>query len=32
MESPFIPSWSRVDSDLPDLAENLAKAVEADNA
>jgi len=32
MESPFIPSWSRVDSEMPDLAENLAKAVEADNA
>ena len=32
MESPFIPSWTRVDSQLPDLAENLAKAVEADNA
>jgi glucosyl-3-phosphoglycerate synthase len=32
MESPFMPSWSRVDSEMPSLAEDLAKAVEADNA
>ncbi len=32
METPFIPSWSRVGSELPHLPERLAKAVEADNA
>ena len=32
VESPFIPSWARINSELPHLAEHLAKAVEADNA
>ena len=32
VESPFIPSWARINSELPRLAEHLAKAVEADNA
>jgi glucosyl-3-phosphoglycerate synthase len=32
METPFIPSWTRVRSELPDMPERLAKAVEADNA
>ena len=32
LESTFIPSWSRVRSELPDLAERLVTAVEADAA
>jgi glucosyl-3-phosphoglycerate synthase len=32
MERPFIPSWSRVISALPDVLERLSDAVEADHA
>ena len=32
MERPFIPSWSRVISAIPDVLERLADAVEADHA
>jgi glucosyl-3-phosphoglycerate synthase len=32
LESTFIPSWSRVRSEIPDLAERLVAAVEADAA
>jgi glucosyl-3-phosphoglycerate synthase len=32
METPFIPSWSRVAGALPDLGDQLVAAVEADNA
>jgi len=32
MERPFIPSWSRVISAIPDVLEQLSNAVEADNA
>jgi glucosyl-3-phosphoglycerate synthase len=32
METPFIPSWTRVNSALPDLAEDFLKEVEADLA
>ncbi len=31
METPFIPSWNRVISAVPDILERLAEAVEADN-
>ena len=31
METPFIPSWARVTSALPDLAYRLRRAVEMDN-
>ncbi|MDX1635504.1 MAG: glycosyl transferase [Marinobacter sp.] len=31
METPFIPSWSRVVSAIPDIMADLASAVEADN-
>jgi glucosyl-3-phosphoglycerate synthase len=32
MERPFIPSWSRVVSAIPDVLEQLQEAVEADHA
>lgn len=32
METPFIPSWSRVESAVPNVFERLLGAVEADNA
>ncbi|MEM6617511.1 MAG: glycosyl transferase [Pseudomonadota bacterium] len=32
METPFIPSWRRVVSAIPDIFERLVEAVEADNA
>ena len=32
MERPFIPSWSRVISAIPDILEQLVSAVEADHA
>jgi glucosyl-3-phosphoglycerate synthase len=32
MEVPFIPSWNRVQSAMPDIFERLYKAVEEDNA
>jgi glucosyl-3-phosphoglycerate synthase len=32
METPFIPSWSRVESAVPDVFERIVGAVEADNA
>ncbi|WOT06849.1 glycosyl transferase [Shewanella youngdeokensis] len=32
METPFIPTWSRVISAMPDVLEQLKAAVEADNA
>jgi len=32
LESTFIPSWSRVGSEIPDMAERLVAAVEADAA
>jgi hypothetical protein len=32
LESTFIPSWSRVRSEIPDMAERLVAAVEADAA
>ncbi|MBN7795141.1 glycosyl transferase [Parahaliea mediterranea] len=32
MERPFIPSWSRVQSAIPDILERLLDAVERDNA
>ena len=32
MERPFIPSWSRVISAIPDVLERLSDAVEADHA
>lgn len=32
MERPFIPSWSRVISAIPDILEKLSNAVEADHA
>ena len=32
LESTFIPSWSRVRSEIPDMAERLVAAVEADTA
>lgn len=32
MERPFIPSWSRVESAIPDILERLLDAVEQDNA
>jgi glucosyl-3-phosphoglycerate synthase len=31
MERPFIPSWSRVVSAIPDILERLLDAVEQDN-
>ena len=31
LETPFIPSWTRVRSELPDLPSRLLEAVEADN-
>ena len=31
METPFIPSWARVTSAIPDLAYRLRQAVEMDN-
>jgi glucosyl-3-phosphoglycerate synthase len=31
METPFIPSWNRVVSAMPDVFEQLTQAVEADN-
>ena len=31
LETPFIPSWSRVRSELPDLPDRLVAAVEADH-
>ena len=31
MERPFIPSWNRVVSAVPDIFEQLVEAVEADN-
>ena len=31
METPFIPSWNRVNSAIPDLGYRLRRAVEADN-
>ena len=31
METPFIPSWARVTSAIPDLAYRLRRAVEMDN-
>jgi glucosyl-3-phosphoglycerate synthase len=32
METPFMPTWSRVVSAMPDVLEQLKAAVEADNA
>ena len=32
MERPFIPSWNRVISAIPDVLEQLREAVEADQA
>ncbi|MFT6275599.1 MAG: glucosyl-3-phosphoglycerate synthase [Halioglobus sp.] len=32
MERPFIPSWNRVISAVPDVLEQLCQAVEADHA
>lgn len=32
METPFIPSWNRVSSALPDIQERIAEAVELDTA
>jgi glucosyl-3-phosphoglycerate synthase len=32
MERPFIPSWSRVVSAIPDILDQLRDAVEADHA
>lgn len=32
METPFIPSWNRVSSAIPDISERLIAAVEADTA
>jgi glucosyl-3-phosphoglycerate synthase len=32
MERPFIPSWNRVISAVPDILQQLADAVEADHA
>ena len=32
METPFIPSWNRVTSAMPDIFERLLEAVEADTA
>jgi glucosyl-3-phosphoglycerate synthase len=31
METPFIPSWNRVQSAVPDILERLYNAVEEDN-
>ena len=31
METPFIPSWTRVNSAIPDIGYRLRRAVEADN-
>ena len=31
METPFIPSWNRIVSAMPDIFERLAEAVEADH-
>jgi glucosyl-3-phosphoglycerate synthase len=31
METPFMPSWSRVVSAVPDVLDRIAAAVEADN-
>ena len=31
METPFIPSWARVKSAIPDIEYQLRRAVEADN-
>ena len=31
METPFIPSWARVKSAIPDIEYHLRRAVEADN-
>jgi glucosyl-3-phosphoglycerate synthase len=31
MERPFIPSWNRVESAIPDFHEQIIAAVEADN-
>ena len=32
METPFIPSWNRVISAIPDILDQIYEAVEADNA
>jgi glucosyl-3-phosphoglycerate synthase len=32
METPFIPSWNRVVSAIPDILERIYDAVETDNA
>ena len=32
METPFIPSWNRVISAIPDILDRLYEAVEIDNA
>jgi glucosyl-3-phosphoglycerate synthase len=32
METPFIPSWNRVISAIPDILDRLYEAVEEDNA
>ncbi len=32
METPFMPTWSRVVSAIPDILEQLKEAVELDNA
>jgi glucosyl-3-phosphoglycerate synthase len=31
METPFIPSWNRVESAMPDVFERIYAAVEEDN-
>lgn len=31
MDTPFIPSWNRVTSAIPDIKEQLLEAVELDN-
>jgi glucosyl-3-phosphoglycerate synthase len=31
MEAPFVPSWNRVVSAMPDVLERLKEAVELDN-
>ncbi len=31
MDTPFIPSWNRVTSAIPDIREQLLEAVELDN-
>ena len=31
METPFIPTWSRVNSAIPDFLERFKRTVEADN-